>query len=538
MSNGKEGMNLDNPLEQWKQLVTQNPKRVIEEAQLALQSADTSQIEQGEIHYWIALSHRYLTKLDLCLKHAYKAEQLFLQIDNEEGLARIYNLIGVVYFYNGFYEKSMKEFVKAKELALEHSMIATLCRIENNMGEVYRETEAFEYANDHYQLALKLAKQTSETYFQAIILENLGQLYVLENRLDEGHNYLMESYKLLATLTDESAVADVENKLGALFIKKGKYGQAEQYFQKAFNRLNPDGNQMYLTEVLLNLADLVVDYDTSYEQLLHEAQHIAQSIDAYHLLKKCFQRLSTYYENHGNYQESLMNYKLFHQMEQVIEAAIVRNKLELLRVELNQSTDLHKLARLNEQLSYEIEHQRLLFEQLEQSNQQLSEEMYTDELTQVFNRKGLFEYIRTIREAEHLVLLLDIDYFKKYNDVHGHVQGDQALQKVAASLQSSLTNLKIEGCVTRMGGEEFLIIAELHNEEQATLLTHTLRDNLFGQELYYSLTKSTEYLTVSGGGIITSQHLMTHFKEIYEKIDKVLYDSKVKGRDQIQIYKR
>lgn len=517
---------------QWKTQIAQYPQQVIDEAQQLL-SEQLDDNEQAELHYWIALGYRYLTKMDRCLDNAYQAERFYLKVSDSEGVAKSSNLIGVVYFYNGFYDKSMRYFYKAKLLAEEIKAIPTLCRIENNIGEVYRETEEFEQASLHYHAALTYALESQEPYFQAIILENLGQLFIHQNDFDQGYRYLKQSRELLLTQSDRSALADVENKIGALYLKKGEISKAEEQFHLAFQHIHPDGNRLYMAEILINLAELLELYEKSYEELLEEAKQIALSIDANHLLKKIYERLSRYYETKQNFSTALRYYKLYHQTEQAKESSIMRNKLQLLRVELNYSNDLHKLSTLNEQLTYEIDHQKSLFTQLKQSNLELSEEIYKDELTKVYNRKGLFDCMRSLQDAQHLVVLLDIDYFKSYNDNHGHVAGDEALYQVAQALLKALQSQSEEFCVARMGGEEFLLIVPAQNLEQCETIVNSVRTEIEALHLTYAPSEDAHYLTISGGGLLTKADVKNQFQEIYHQIDQLLYQAKQNGRNQI-----
>lgn len=414
--------------DQWQQMITDNPNTVLQEASILLEENELSSAELAEVYYWMALSCRYLTKMPQCLAYSYQALTLYEETQNASGRSQCHNLIGIVFFYSGIYEKAMTQFLLAKEIAETHEQSATLCRIENNMGEVCRETGDVYHARQHYVQALDYAQKLGETYFQAIILENIGQLYDQELKFEKAEHYLTKSLQLLQSLSDPSALADVENKLGAVFYKQGQIELAESYFTQAFTRLQVGGNQLYLTEVLINMAMMVEDFECSYEELLQQAEITAKQMNAHHLLKKIHHNLSIFYEKKLDFESSLHHYKQFHQIEQVIDASTVRTKLELLRVELNQSHDLQKMTQLNEQLTHEIDYQKKLLDQLKESNEQLNEEIYIDELTRVYNRKGLLHCVKSSKADVHLIVLIDIDHFKSYNDEHGHVEGDRALQ--------------------------------------------------------------------------------------------------------------
>ena len=503
----------------WKSQIIQEPQAVVDQATVLLSSEENTLEEQAELHYWVALSYRYLTKMDQCLHHAYESEYRYEQLGDDDGLAKVTNLIGVVYFYNGFYEKAIRYFFKAKDLAQQQNNLPTLCRIENNIGEVYRETEEFGLSELHYQQALDYAKQSEELYFQAIILENLGQLSYYHNELEKAETYLLESRAFLQTLHDRSALADVENKLGLVFMKKGQMEQAEEHFRVAFQQIQPDGNKLYLTEILMNLAELLSDYDQSYLELLEEAEKTAVSIEAHHLLERIYQKLSLYFEERRDYQTALSYFKQFHQIEQTMESSTMRNKLELLRVELNHSQDLNKMATLNEQLSYEIN--------------QLNEEVFMDELTKVCNRKGLQHYLATSQATTYLLALLDIDHFKVFNDSHGHLAGDHALHQVAQALNRAVTAESQDACVARLGGEEFIVIVPvLQGTDVQKILTEIQRE-IQELKLPYSEDNKAQVVTVSGGALVTSEDVNEHFMELYKKMDELLYQVKQNGRNQI-----
>lgn len=112
---------------------------------------------------------------------------------------------------------------------------------------------------------------------------------------------------------------------------------------------------------------------------------------------------------------------------------------------------------------------------LTEANELLKQKTETDELTQVANRRAMSMYIE-MKESEWKVanegvafLMLDIDFFKKYNDFYGHLRGDECLRRVAQA--ANLAAQQFNGIVFRYGGEEFVVIAEHLDEAQAIQLS-------------------------------------------------------------------
>jgi len=109
-----------------------------------------------------------------------------------------------------------------------------------------------------------------------------------------------------------------------------------------------------------------------------------------------------------------------------------------------------------------------------ESNELLKQKTETDELTQVANRRAMSMFIE-LKENEWkeqqegvAFLMLDIDFFKKYNDFYGHLRGDECLKRVAQA--ANLAAQQFNGNVYRYGGEEFVVIAENIDEAQAIQL--------------------------------------------------------------------
>lgn len=160
-----------------------------------------------------------------------------------------------------------------------------------------------------------------------------------------------------------------------------------------------------------------------------------------------------------------------------------------------------------------------------------------DSLTQVLNHGHFIETLH--QEAQKAkeektplsLIMLDIDYFKQYNDTYGHVVGDQVLKLIVQAIEK---HVKKSDSVGRWGGEEFGIALPNANVEQAEMVAHRIRKTLAKLPLANSDGEPIPKPTVSQG-IAT---LPDHTQDIDELIiiaDRALYQAKDKGRDQIVI---
>lgn len=181
---------------------------------------------------------------------------------------------------------------------------------------------------------------------------------------------------------------------------------------------------------------------------------------------------------------------------------------------------------------------RFLLDELKEKNTLLARLAVTDELTGLYNRRHFFE---TVREQMALGLrhnfkiacmLMDIDHFKKINDTHGHIAGDDVLRKIGSLLNSC----KREGeLLARFGGEEFIMC--LFNTDSASVLRAAERfRNLIKSFEFSSSHHPNLHVTVSIGVAIYPQASIITIDELIKAADSALYRSKVDGRDKVSLY--
>ena len=160
---------------------------------------------------------------------------------------------------------------------------------------------------------------------------------------------------------------------------------------------------------------------------------------------------------------------------------------------------------------------------------------YTDGLTGIANRRHFDERIeeefaRARRAKTPLSLLLvDIDFFKPYNDLYGHVQGDQCLREVASALQSSLR--RPADLAARYGGEEFAIVLPDTAHEGARYLAETAREAVEARRFSHEASVVAAHVTVSIGLATCLPDDLGSVRQLIELADLGLYNAKKAGRN-------
>ena len=140
------------------------------------------------------------------------------------------------------------------------------------------------------------------------------------------------------------------------------------------------------------------------------------------------------------------------------------------------------------------------------------------------------------REKRHLTLLMvDVDYFKKFNDFYGHLEGDSALIAVANSLaQCCRRSLDFAG---RYGGEEFILVWFDTKPDESEGLSNLVQEKIAALKIDHQQSKVGRYLTLSGGLITIIPSESTDVQTLINKADELLYQSKDLGRNRISIYR-
>jgi len=126
-------------------------------------------------------------------------------------------------------------------------------------------------------------------------------------------------------------------------------------------------------------------------------------------------------------------------------------------------------------------------------------------------------------------LMLDIDFFKRYNDTYGHDEGDKCLQAVAHTLSHSVS--RVNDLVVRYGGEEFTVILPNTDKEGACLFAERLLQNIRDLGILHEKNEAADYVTVSIGATTGKVSIHHDFGMFIKSADEALYISKESGRN-------
>lgn len=177
-------------------------------------------------------------------------------------------------------------------------------------------------------------------------------------------------------------------------------------------------------------------------------------------------------------------------------------------------------------------------QQLEALNSKLQALANLDGLTGVANRRYFNERLdtewkRAMRNRLPIsVVMMDVDFFKRFNDELGHLFGDDCLKRLASALQEGSCR-RAADLFARYGGEEFVALLPDTSLEQATKLAEGMRERVEKLQLRHPASQVSDYVTVSLGVASMAPSQGTPAKEIINAADKALYLAKQQGRNRV-----
>jgi|GEM_PF-7015494 len=176
---------------------------------------------------------------------------------------------------------------------------------------------------------------------------------------------------------------------------------------------------------------------------------------------------------------------------------------------------------------------------LKSGNAQLRKLAITDNLTQLFNRRYIIQRLREEMERTKRYglffscMMIDIDFFKKVNDQHGHLVGDYVLKRLAELIKSNLRTIDIVG---RYGGDELFVILPQTPVQKARLLAERLRTLL--NHTGFKTKKTTFSISMSVGVTAFPQKNNIEVDDLIACADKAMYKAKAAGRNCVKVYPR
>jgi diguanylate cyclase (GGDEF)-like protein len=170
-------------------------------------------------------------------------------------------------------------------------------------------------------------------------------------------------------------------------------------------------------------------------------------------------------------------------------------------------------------------------------NEKLEALSMTDELTKLNNRRSFLDYFDLVwKQNRRLklpvsVLMVDVDYFKKYNDSLGHLEGDKALIAIAQCMKNQVK--RDTDFVARFGGEEFVCLLPFLEKDNALNFARELVQSVESMKINHPMSEVSKYITISVGMASVIPNEQNSPTQLLDEADKALYEAKHSGRNRV-----
>jgi len=223
------------------------------------------------------------------------------------------------------------------------------------------------------------------------------------------------------------------------------------------------------------------------------------------------------------------------QSEDFSECSLYRPYCNLLEAYKKLFRQSKRLVKMGDRMQSDLNE---LNSELQCHKEKLAQMSYVDGLTSIPNRRRFNEYLeaewnRGVRSRLPLsLILLDIDFFKQFNDHYGHSAGDDCLMLVARALSTCIK--RRSDLVSRYGGEEFAVVLPETHFEGAKHVACEIQTSIRELAIVHEYSKIASQVTVSIGVVcVVPEGKNTHM-DLLEAADKQLYKAKKAGRNQVQ----
>ena len=337
------------------------------------------------------------------------------------------------------------------------------------------------------------------------------------------NNYLKQKYSLNTLL--------IEDNLGDAYIIKQllKFASSLNFHVTHCSRLSLGIEQLNEKQFDVILLDLGLPDSQGFET-------ISQMIEITHNIPIIV--LTT--ENDEDFslevvQKGAQDYLVKNEISTEILTRAIRYSLERIHLVQKLQQREQELSNFNQKLANEVLTRTYELKKQNEELQHLLKISNTDSLTGIPNRYCWEtvlkrDWKKSTRTSQSIsLIMIDIDFFKLFNDTYGHLQGDICLKKVGQEIKKNLR--RSTDLVARYGGEEFVVLLPNTDKSGAMFVAESIRIEVNGLKIIHGASIVDKYITISLGVTTTIPTISSHSNEFISKADQALYSAKKEGRN-------
>ncbi len=483
---------------------------------LALSKKNAHLYGQAFAQIRLAQANLIMQNYPLYMEHILIAKEIAENNNYFDILLYYYNNEGIRFMKNFDEISALTMFLKGVNVASEISDYDFCAIFYNNAAEIFYDNKDYKTALKYYLKSLAVLetkKSTMGEEYHKAILENVIRVYCLMKDVKRASKYF-EKYNSISIENPMFPFTQSDAEIRILLLKKEKE-LALQKLLKLFDEMqNSNVDENLLVYLYLFLCETFLSFQRreETEKCLQLLSNMNLEINQNTLIEIAKLKVQ-FCETFGVKDPTI--YQSFYELTKRSE----QSNLDMITKSLHSSISFYEMEKENEQVKKE--------------KRNLMELAMFDELTGVYNRRHYQRMIekqykkKKISSITHI--MIDVDYFKEYNDYYGHQKGDVILKQVAKCIQESLLK---EGLLARYGGDEFACFILNQPLDKVYAFLEQVQKTILEADIAHVKAKGVKRLTLSMGACYITNKKNLTFQELVRCSDEVLYEVKKQGRNQ------
>lgn len=486
----------------------------------------------------------FKNKSQLAISHMHACIGPFIKLQEWGYVCQAYTILGIISLNRGNAPEAMDYYLKGINIAIENNMPSIEARFHMNIAALYLSindcTKAISHLEDCY---IYICQHTDyedflDNYTAVVIAlgrANLNLSCVDDDMSGIYQDYLNRAIEYSNDLEKNCLLKVLDDyTLGILLFQARLYNRTGDIVKRE-EKIKDIGlistNKLPILDLfddLYEYLDMLLEIER-YEEFfkLYDAmEDLIRKVNVKNLEKRLLTLKIRYYKQMKNIEEYQMAAVLYYEISELLER---ENRLAVSQmIEIRNSNS--ELTAYNTKVSKE--------------NLELHRRSETDPLTGIYNRFMLNDYSeKSFKKAldgqkPFAIEILDIDYFKQFNDNYGHQKGDECIKFIAQmliKLRESLIGTDKNIFVSRYGGDEFVVIYEGLTEEETYAKAEELKDSIVERAMEHKYSLASDIVTISQGICWDNPKAGQNVWDYLHTADTMLYKVKEISRNSIKL---
>ena len=478
----------------------------------------------GFTYYQIGQIYYIQNNVELMFQNLAKALNYLDQTEQWGLMARAYNLMAIMSIRKGNVSVGMEYYLNGISYCREYGIVNILGSLYLNLGCLYLEHKLFQEAMEYFKLALEIYQKRENEYMpqKTTIYTNLATCYMLQGDLKHAKVCVEKLDRECAPYYENVDFVYVDCMKVQYYDRCQEIEKRDHYIEEIRKRIKGNILIMDIFDDLyfFCLHMLRINRDDVLLEILEVLEPIVEKSGVANISRRTLSLKIQYFQKKKMQEEYVQALGHYYELTELMEA--------------DSQSMFSSMLYVRSELERENERRK----QMEKVQRELKQKSETDALTGLANRYRLNEYLENIhkkcveKQSVFAVEILDVDYFKEYNDNYGHQAGDSCLKKIAEMI-GKMQEDRIS--CARYGGDEFVIIYQGMDLVEIYQKARWLREHIMGLEIEHGFSRTHNVVTISQGICYDMPAENTKSRDFLQGADRMLYQVKKESRNAIRI---